>query len=139
MAAYAVVVDDEQRVLLCRRRGEDRWVLPGGSSRPGEPPWETVVRETEEETDLRVAVEHLVGVYVARDENDLVFAFRCRREHGSASPSDERPDVRWLAGEHFPHSLSDRDRERIHDAFDEDLPRLRAQAGGGEPPPPGVR
>ena len=43
VGAYAVTIDEEQRVLVCRRRGEESWVLPGGSSEPGEPPLETVV------------------------------------------------------------------------------------------------
>ncbi len=139
VAGYAVVDDRDGRVLLCRRRGEASWVLPGGSCEPGEPPWEAVVRETREETGVTVVVEGLVGVYVARRENDLVFAFRCRHEEGAPSPSEERAEVRWVDPGSLPPELSDRDRERIADALEHDRPRLRARPGGQEPPPAGVR
>lgn len=139
VGAYAVTIDEEQQVLVCRRRGEESWVLPGGSSEPGEPPLETVVRETEEETRVRVAVDRVVGLYVARGENDLVVAFRCHPEAGAPAPSEERAEVRWLDRHDLPAGLSSRDRQRIDDAFAGGRVRLRALEGDTEPPPPGVR
>jgi len=106
---------------------------------PGEPPWETVVGETREETGVGVAVERLAGVYVTRGENDLVFAFRCRREDGSPSESEERDEVSWCDPSLLPDGFSERDRQRVTDALEQDRLCLRAQPGGEEPPPPGVR
>lgn len=98
------------------------------------------MRETEEETSVRVEVDGLVGVYVARGENDLVFAFRCRREAGAPSRSEERAEVRWLPPGELPVSLAGRDRQRIEDALATGgEPKLRDLEGGEEPPPPGVR
>ena len=139
VAAYAVLPRDDGRVLLCRRRGGRSWVLPGGSAEPGEPPWEAAVRETREETGVEIAVERLVGVYVKRDEHDLVFAFRCRHERGSPSPSEERAEVEWFARDEFPDELSGYDRCRIEDARRADGPFLREDEGGEPPPSPGVR
>jgi 8-oxo-dGTP diphosphatase len=59
------VVVHEGRVLLVRNRygvTRGRYLLPAGRVRPGELPDEAAVRETFEETGLRVAVEGLLGL-----------------------------------------------------------------------------
>ncbi len=63
IGAFAIILDDRQRVLLCHRRDMDAWNLPGGGVESGEMPTEAVIRETLEETGLHVAIERLVGVY----------------------------------------------------------------------------
>ncbi|MCK8431617.1 NUDIX hydrolase [Streptomyces sp. D2-8] len=64
MAAYAICVRDGQ-ILLARspaRDGTPEWVLPGGGMEHGEDPYDTVVREVEEETGYRIEVTGLLGV-----------------------------------------------------------------------------
>ncbi|MBT2505254.1 NUDIX hydrolase [Streptomyces sp. ISL-98] len=64
VAAYAVCVRDEQ-VLLARwvaPDGAKRWTLPGGGMDHGEDPYDTVVREAEEETGYTVEPVRLLGV-----------------------------------------------------------------------------
>ncbi|MGJ5763052.1 NUDIX hydrolase [Streptomyces galbus] len=64
VAAYAVCVRDGQ-LLLARSPAPDgtpEWVLPGGGMDHGEDPYDTVVRELEEETGYRVEVTGLLGV-----------------------------------------------------------------------------
>ncbi|MET9145579.1 NUDIX hydrolase [Streptomyces sp. NPDC004042] len=64
VAAYAVCVRDGQ-VLLARwvaRDGARRWTLPGGGMEHGEDPYDTVVREAEEETGYAVEPVTLLGV-----------------------------------------------------------------------------
>lgn len=58
------MIFDDGRVLLVKE-GYDRrrWSLPGGAIEPGETPEETAIRETFEETGLRVAIDHLIGTY----------------------------------------------------------------------------
>jgi ADP-ribose pyrophosphatase YjhB (NUDIX family) len=62
-AASAVVVDQHGRVLLHRRTDNELWSIPGGGMEIGETIAETVVREVEEETGLKVKPERLVGIY----------------------------------------------------------------------------
>jgi len=81
VAAGAVVVH-EGRVLLVRNvRGvtKGRYLLPAGRAEVGELPDQAAVRETFEETNLRVEVEGLMGVrlWVMDDgEQNYFFMFR---------------------------------------------------------------
>lgn len=65
MAAYAVCIR-ERRLLLARLSGTGgaagRWTLPGGGMEHGEDPYDTVIREAEEETGYAVEPVALLGV-----------------------------------------------------------------------------
>ena len=64
VAAYAVCVRDGQ-VLLARwvaRGGTKHWTLPGGGMDHGEDPYDTVIREADEETGYTVEPTALLGV-----------------------------------------------------------------------------
>ncbi|MEU1037214.1 NUDIX hydrolase [Streptomyces sp. NPDC005551] len=64
VAAYAVCVRDGQ-LLLARwvaGDGSKRWTLPGGGMDHGEDPYDTLVREAEEETGYAVEPMTLLGV-----------------------------------------------------------------------------
>src|SRR5690349_10106015 len=50
----AAVFDGEGRILLTQRKDNGKWCMPGGLADVGEPPSEVAVRETWEETGLRV-------------------------------------------------------------------------------------
>jgi ADP-ribose pyrophosphatase YjhB (NUDIX family) len=83
MGAGAIVISEE-RVLLVRNiygvtRG--RYLLPAGRVNAGELPDQTAVRETYEETGLRVEIEGLIGVriWVMDDgEHNYFFMFRAK-------------------------------------------------------------
>jgi 8-oxo-dGTP diphosphatase len=74
VAAYAIVRDERQRVLLCHIHPSvgvgDVWTLPGGGLEFGESPRGAVLRELEEETGFVGEVERLVEV------DDRVFTSR---------------------------------------------------------------
>jgi ADP-ribose pyrophosphatase YjhB (NUDIX family) len=57
----AIVADREGRVLLQKRRDFGNWGLPGGMPEPGESIEQAIVRETLEETGLRIAGLRPVG------------------------------------------------------------------------------
>lgn len=68
MAAYAVCVRDGH-MLLARwvaGDGTKRWTLPGGGMDHGEDPYDTVIREAEEETGYTVEPLALLGVDTTR-------------------------------------------------------------------------
>ncbi|MCX5533540.1 NUDIX domain-containing protein [Streptomyces sp. NBC_00006] len=65
VAAYAVCVREGQ-VLLARwiaGDGSKRWTLPGGGMDHGEDPYDTVIREVDEETGYAVDPVVLLGVH----------------------------------------------------------------------------
>lgn len=65
VAAYAVIVDDEDRVLLAHwnegRRGA--WTMPGGGLEPGEDPERAARREVREETGYKAVIDELLGIH----------------------------------------------------------------------------
>lgn len=64
VAAYAVCVRDG-RILLARwvaGDGKKRWTLPGGGMDHGEDPYDTVIREVDEETGYAVEPVTLLGI-----------------------------------------------------------------------------
>jgi 8-oxo-dGTP diphosphatase len=54
--ASAVVVDDEDRVLLVHHNKVGQWLYPGGHIDPNEDPAEAALREVREETGIEAAV-----------------------------------------------------------------------------------
>jgi 8-oxo-dGTP diphosphatase len=67
ISAYGVIVDKDERILLCRLSKivvslEGKFILPGGGIEYGEHPEVAVVREVKEETGLTATVKELLTV-----------------------------------------------------------------------------
>jgi ADP-ribose pyrophosphatase YjhB (NUDIX family) len=66
IAAYALCLDDERRILLCRTASSvapnGEWMLPGGGVEFGEDPADGVLRELGEETGLTGRIEGIAGI-----------------------------------------------------------------------------
>jgi ADP-ribose pyrophosphatase YjhB (NUDIX family) len=111
VAAYAVVRDERDRVLLCHINPSvgvgDVWTLPGGGLDFGEPPARAVLRELEEETGFAGEIERLVEVddrlFTTADGADRMHAIRIVYEVrivGGAlrdEPDGSTDTCRWVA------------------------------------------
>lgn len=131
LGAFAVILDANDRVLLCHRRDIDAWNLPGGRVEDGESPWDAVVREVREEVCLDVSVTRLTGVYWKPETDDLVFNFECAVVSGEPGLSDEADAVDYFAVDAFPGNTAPKHIERIRDALARaPVPFLKTQTGG---------
>ena len=63
VGAYAVLVDDEQRILLAlwNEGPTPAWTMPGGGVEEGETPERAAVREVREETGYEIELVRLLG------------------------------------------------------------------------------
>ncbi len=85
-SVVAVIIDDEERVLLTRRSVapfQGQWVMPGGKIDLGEPILKALHREVLEEVGLDVEVQGLVDVFehlTPGEENAhfIILYYRCR-------------------------------------------------------------
>lgn len=64
LAAYALIVDNQERVLLAswNEGPEPQWTMPGGGVELEETPAEGAVRELREETGYHVELRQVLGV-----------------------------------------------------------------------------
>lgn len=97
VAAHAVIVGDDGRILALRSRYADTWMLPGGGLDSREHIDEGVRRECREELGVEVAVEGLSGMYYYERSSAYVAVFRCRLAGGAPIQlSHEHAEHRWV-------------------------------------------
>jgi ADP-ribose pyrophosphatase YjhB (NUDIX family) len=105
--ACGVICEQDGRILMVRedQPGEGIvWNQPVGHLDPGEDVFEAAIRETYEETGLRVELTGLLGVYVwVRDDGDTLLrvCFTARPTGGTLGPRDREVVVaaEWLGPE----------------------------------------
>ena len=117
IGVFALIFDDEGRILLGHRRDVDWWNLPGGGMEAGETVDEALCREVREETGLDVAVGQLVGIYSKPQKQEVVLAFRCHVIGGTLQPTEETRESRYFAPDSLPTNTLPKHRQRIEDAL----------------------
>lgn len=67
LGSYAVSVDGDGRILLCRLSADEveagAWTLPGGGVEYGEHPDDAVLRELQEEAGLIGRIDDVLGIF----------------------------------------------------------------------------
>ncbi|SDG39775.1 8-oxo-dGTP diphosphatase [Roseospirillum parvum] len=103
MVAAGALIDDDGRVLLCRRPpGKSMaglWEFPGGKLDPGEPPEEALIRELAEELAIKVLPGCLAPIGFASHAYPtfhlMMPLFACRRWRGTLAPQ-EGQEIAWV-------------------------------------------
>ncbi len=93
------------RVYLARRSiepGAGRWTYPGGFLEMGEATQEGARRETEEETELRVEVGRLIGVYSRPHAGVVTVVYEASVVGGRPEPGAETTEVRAFGPDEIP-------------------------------------
>ena len=149
-AAGALVLDDQRRVLLVKRKyppGEGMWCLPIGFAEIGETIAEAALRELHEETGVTGRVMRLIDADSSHGEfygDVLVVTFEVEKLLGMERPGDDAAEVDYFPIDRlpplaFPHNEKairlcadlHRDEWAIHDSF-RHLEEDGAGAAGGD-------
>ncbi|MCB8943552.1 MAG: NUDIX domain-containing protein [Ardenticatenaceae bacterium] len=103
-----VLVQQAGKILLVRRTMKPeigKWSIPAGYLDQGEDPQETAVRETLEETNLRVAITGLLDVYHNPPEQggaSIFILYRATLLGGQLQAGDDADDARFFALDNLP-------------------------------------
>jgi ADP-ribose pyrophosphatase YjhB (NUDIX family) len=117
----AVLVVDEERFLLCRRRPDafegGKWCLPCGYVEFDEDFLTAALREVQEETGFVVEITGIISVtsnFLAPHVHTVVTVLLGRTVDGAAQPGDDIDLVRWFSrGEELPELAFESDRHII--------------------------
>jgi 8-oxo-dGTP diphosphatase len=107
----ALVVDDEDRLLLARRAhepDEGLWDTPGGFLNEGEAPEAALRRELLEEAGVEIELGRFVGIFADRygTGDDVPFVLNLVWEaaitSGELEPADDVSELRWFPRDALP-------------------------------------
>lgn len=106
IVAVGALIEYDGRVALVKRGvepGRNLWGLPAGYVEADESAEEAVVRETWEETHLRVEIDGLLDAYsYGRDQNPgVLLTYAAHMVSGRLEAGDDALDARWFG----PHEL----------------------------------
>jgi ADP-ribose pyrophosphatase YjhB (NUDIX family) len=135
-AASAIVVDDQGRLLLHRRRDNDKWALPGGKMELGESVAGCAIREVKEETGLEAEPVSIVGIYsdpkhvFAYDDGEVRQEFSIcllmRSVGGTLAVSEESHELAFFTPEEIEDlPMVDSIRRRVRDFLQGAGPMIR--------------
>jgi len=123
--------DDAGRVVLIKRADNGRWALPGGYAEVGSPPSTNALRELHEETGLERSSSTAAWAKPTRQQRPqgrrpkvYICCFRGKITGGSATPSDETPEVVLAEPGELPESMSLLQRTMIADSLLRDAPAV---------------
>jgi 8-oxo-dGTP pyrophosphatase MutT (NUDIX family) len=124
-AVSAIILDDQNRILLHRASDDGNWYTIGGAIDPGEEPAAAAVREALEETGLHIEPIRIVAVqssppvtYSNGDQCQYIgIAFLCRITGGNLHiADDESLELRFFGENELPDLRADQ-RERVRYAM----------------------
>jgi len=122
-ASFAVVLNGKGEILLHLRADGLGWDLPGGGREKiggkKESPKETLLRETEEETGLKVRILGISKKFVNPEKSKATMVYLCAVESGELRVSHESTEVRFFPFDQLPETLLPKQRVRIWEVLAE--------------------
>jgi ADP-ribose pyrophosphatase YjhB (NUDIX family) len=97
--ACAIPQTPNGELILMRRGFEPRrghWSMPGGFVDLGESVEDAAVREAQEELEIEIEIQHLIGVYSRAEDRTVVVVYAATTE-GTPSLTEEALEVRAFA------------------------------------------
>lgn len=123
----AAIFDNEQKILLTKRRDNGLWTVPGGSLNAGESVTEACEREVLEETGLIVRATRLIAVYSSPHRvcvypdntwQHVEMFFAAEILGGSLRATEETSELKFITLEEAAQMpLLGHNPERLSDAF----------------------
>lgn len=102
--AAAMIIDEQNRLLLVRKRNTQKFMLPGGKIDDGESAIEALIRELQEEIDLTISSQDakFIEEYEAVAANEPGFRIQSQLfkitipSHLTIQPQAEIEEIIWL-------------------------------------------
>lgn len=120
-SAHLAVFNDNNQILLVKRRDVPVWVIPGGRGEKGESPMQTALREFSEETGVKVSSSNvcLVAKYISDNNNHRIkYLFTTSRKRiNGLTLTEESSDYGFFNIDKLPHVISLYEQRKIHEAF----------------------
>jgi 8-oxo-dGTP diphosphatase len=129
VSVAGVVVREDGKILVIRRRDNGHYQAPGGILEQYERIEDGLVREILEETGLRVEPERLTGIYKHMGIGVVAFVFRARMLGGTPTINDEAAEILWIDRDHVAARMTEAFAIRVIDALDGPWPHIRHHDG----------
>jgi 8-oxo-dGTP diphosphatase len=125
VAVNAIILDNNDRVLLTKRRDIEVWCLPGGMIESNETVSNALIREVKEEIGVDVKVVRLLGVYSCNNinskkytsKNSIIINVLAKITNGQLSVSEEVEEFGYFSATKLPEIIKSQI-ERIIDALE---------------------
>ena len=98
--------DDNEKILLVKRRDVPVWVIPGGCVEPGEQLESACLREAFEETKLEVGILKKIAFFLPVNRlTSQTHLFACKIKKGVPAATDEAEEARFFPIGNLPKDL----------------------------------
>lgn len=107
VAVGTIIRNKRDEIALVKRSiepGYGKWVFPGGYIDRGEQHLTAARREAQEEANLEIDINELVGIYSYKGEIPIIIVYAASVIGGSLRAEDESSDAAWFKTTKLPWS-----------------------------------